>query len=179
MHTNRVMVCDTVAQWWFYWLYCPTTEKGWWLMEFLSAFALICHFTENKGKRKNPPWMHVWPHLLMSACLLAHHFLWCVLKMGPKTFVGIILVLVCWLQSICGWGLKGSKIPCMEQKIIPLENLRILMGFSCSFAESEQPLRVLMLIYNIWLDSGSVEMSLSAVWNAQQNKGEELSWIWR
>lgn len=36
------------------------------------------------------------------------------------------------------------------------------MGFLCSFAEPEQPLRVLMLIYNLWLDSGSFGMSLSA-----------------
>lgn len=37
-------------------------------------------------------------------------------------------------------------------------------------------LRFLMLIYNLWLDSGSIGTSLSAVWNAQQNKGEECSW---
>lgn len=102
------MVCDIVAQWWLYWLYCPTTEKVWWQMGFFSAFALICHFTENKKsktkKRKNPPWMHVWPHLPMSAYLLAHHFLWCVLKMGPKTFVGIVLVLSCTPTSIHLWS---------------------------------------------------------------------------
>lgn len=83
---------------------------------------LSFHWKQRK-KKKNPPWMNVWPHLPMSACLLAHHFLWCMLKMGPKTFVGIILVLSCTPTSIHPWSKpQRVKILWMEQKTIPLKN---------------------------------------------------------
>lgn len=61
---------------------------------------------KTKGKEENPPRIHMWPHLPMSACLLAHR---CILKMGLITFVSIILVPSCMPTSIHLW-LKPQRV---------------------------------------------------------------------